>query len=275
MKNKIQKILTLIEQKYNVRILYSCEGGSRAWGFASRDSDWDVRFIYVRPLERYLTVFNDNSTTIDRNNSNLVKDFEKFDIDLVGWDLKKTLSHLAKHNTNLISWLTDTQSELTYVETEESERLKQIAYECFCPKTTYNAMIGIANRTFKNFIDCTSSPRTKKYMYLVRPILCCMWIEYYSTIPPVRMENIYNDCLIQPEIKKNGIFNVILRLVEQKKSGTEKDTCARIKSIEDFYLEKKDYYTSISQGLPSFVKTSEELKDLKADIDSNFINFLM
>ena len=34
-----------IEKKYNVIVLYATESGSRAWGFASPDSDFDERFI--------------------------------------------------------------------------------------------------------------------------------------------------------------------------------------------------------------------------------------
>ena len=43
-----------IEAREHVRILHCVESGSRAWGFASPDSDYDVRFVYVRPLEHYL-----------------------------------------------------------------------------------------------------------------------------------------------------------------------------------------------------------------------------
>lgn len=52
-----QKLLEL-EQTENIKILYACESGSRAWGFASPDSDFDVRFIYVRPLDYYLSITN-------------------------------------------------------------------------------------------------------------------------------------------------------------------------------------------------------------------------
>ena len=50
----IKEKLSQIEKRENIRILYACESGSRAWGFASPDSDYDVRFIYVRPNIRKL-----------------------------------------------------------------------------------------------------------------------------------------------------------------------------------------------------------------------------
>lgn len=49
----IPEKLAEIENRENVRILHCVESGSRAWGFASPDSDFDVRFIYVRPKDFY------------------------------------------------------------------------------------------------------------------------------------------------------------------------------------------------------------------------------
>ena len=54
MRNRILKELQKIEEKENVKIIMAIESGSRAWGFASPDSDYDVRFIYVRKKEDYL-----------------------------------------------------------------------------------------------------------------------------------------------------------------------------------------------------------------------------
>lgn len=54
MREKIQEQLRRIEEAENIKILLSVESGSRAWGFASPDSDYDVRFIYIRRLEDYL-----------------------------------------------------------------------------------------------------------------------------------------------------------------------------------------------------------------------------
>ena len=54
MKEKIQEQLRRIEEAENIKILLAVESGSRAWGFASPDSDYDVRFIYIRRLEDYL-----------------------------------------------------------------------------------------------------------------------------------------------------------------------------------------------------------------------------
>ena len=44
---RVRNALAQVEAERNVRVLFACESGSRAWGFASRDSDYDVRFLYV------------------------------------------------------------------------------------------------------------------------------------------------------------------------------------------------------------------------------------
>lgn len=84
-----------IERKENVKIIYAVESGSRAWGFDSQDSDYDVRFIYVRPLNDYLSL-EDIKDTID---------YELNDVfDINGWDLKKALKLLYKSNPTLYEW---------------------------------------------------------------------------------------------------------------------------------------------------------------------------
>jgi len=47
MRERVRQQLHEIEQRFNVTVLYACESGSRGWGFASPDSDYDVRFLYV------------------------------------------------------------------------------------------------------------------------------------------------------------------------------------------------------------------------------------
>jgi predicted nucleotidyltransferase len=59
MNKKIQSELIRIENERGVRVLYAVESGSRAWGFASTDSDYDRR-DYLRGdvvwLKKYLYV---------------------------------------------------------------------------------------------------------------------------------------------------------------------------------------------------------------------------
>ena len=104
-----------IEEKEHVRVLHVVESGSRAWGFASPDSDYDVRFIYVRDKKFYLSL-KDNKDFIDWELNEV--------LDINGWDLKKALQHFHKSNATLFEW---SNSPVVYYTTDE---WKQLYYKC-------------------------------------------------------------------------------------------------------------------------------------------------
>ena len=115
----IKEKLSQIERRENIRILYACESGSRAWGFASADSDYDVRFIFVRPLEDYLRI-KDLPDFIDSELN------EVYDIN--GWDFKKFCNQLNKSNPVLFEWI---QSPIVYKSTSEWEEFREQFLSCF------------------------------------------------------------------------------------------------------------------------------------------------
>ena len=87
----MENIITIfkeIEERKKIKILYACETGSRAWGFPSPDSDYDVRFIYMHERDWYLSL-NDRDDTVETMQG---------DLDITGWDLKKSLVLLKKSN---------------------------------------------------------------------------------------------------------------------------------------------------------------------------------
>ena len=114
MKDTIQKELAQIEQTQNVRILLAVESGSRAWGFASPDSDYDVRFIYVRPKDAYLRL---------QKHRDVIELPINDALDINGWDLTKTLRLLHKSNPTLFEW---GASPIVYLETDFAARFKSV-----------------------------------------------------------------------------------------------------------------------------------------------------
>ncbi|MEO0640653.1 MAG: nucleotidyltransferase domain-containing protein, partial [Bacteroidota bacterium] len=104
MNERILHALHQLEEQENIKIVYAVESGSRAWGFASPNSDWDVRFLYIRPEDWYLSI-DEKRDVIER----MLPD----DLDLAGWDFKKALKLFRKSNPPLLEWL---RSPLIYLE---------------------------------------------------------------------------------------------------------------------------------------------------------------
>ncbi|MDO5133469.1 MAG: nucleotidyltransferase domain-containing protein [Eubacteriales bacterium] len=174
---EIQDSLDQIERKYGVRILLAVESGSRAWGFASPDSDYDVRFIYMHEPAEYLRV-------------DPVKDVIEWQLDEVldinGWDVKKALLAYGKGNPNIIEWA---NSNVIYRKNDAWDSLKQTALHYFSEKAALCHYYGTAKKTLKMYL-MDDQVRYKKYFYALRPLLCCRWIEAFHEAPPVEFDRL-------------------------------------------------------------------------------------
>src|SRR6476619_733662 len=135
MKKEILKRLDQIERKENVRIFYACESGSRAWGFESTDSDWDVRFIYVHPRDWYLSIdVEEKRDVIERT----IND----ELDISGWDIRKALKLLRKSNPPLLEWLT---SPIVYKEIgETAKQLREAMAQFYSPISAFYHYLHMA-----------------------------------------------------------------------------------------------------------------------------------
>ena len=155
---EINEKLDEIECKEGVRILYAVESGSRAWGFASPDSDYDVRFIYVRPYEDYLRLVEPRD----------VIEWQLGDVlDINGWDLKKTLRQFAKGNATLFEW---SGSPIVYRTTDEWNRIREVSKHFFSERSAVCHYYGTANSTLQGYL-LGDTVRYKKYFYALRPLL--------------------------------------------------------------------------------------------------------
>ncbi len=174
---KIQEKLTTIEKKEKVRILLAVESGSRAWGFASPDSDYDVRFIYARTLEDYLR--------LDEKKDVIEWQLDEI-LDINGWDLKKALLQFRRGNATLFEW---SNSPIIYKKTPEWDRIYQTAKSYFSVKSSLYHYYATAQNTFSNYLT-GEKVKYKKYFYALRPLLACRYIEEYHSIPPVLFDEL-------------------------------------------------------------------------------------
>jgi len=186
----IERRLCEVENKHDVRIVYAVESGSRAWGFASPDSDYDVRFIYVHKKERYLSVraYRDViETPLD----------EVWDIN--GWDAKKALALFRKSNTALLEWL---QSPIVYRESKTMALWKSSIAEAFDARACHHHYFNMAKRTIETSLK-SEHVKLKKYFYALRPLLACLYIEEKHGVMPTEFHAMLHKVSVPDNIRES------------------------------------------------------------------------
>ena len=246
---EIQENLDAIERKHHVRILLAVESGSRAWGFSSPDSDYDVRFIYMHEPKEYLRI-------------DVWKDTIEWQLDEVldinGWDLKKALLAFAKGNPNIMEWA---NSPTVYRKAPEWDGIREIAMQYFSKKSALCHYYGTANNTYMSFLT-GEQIRYKKYFYALRPLLCCRWIERYQEAPPMEFEKLLTLFDGTETDLNDQLLAAIRELLSQKAMTKEKelnpqmpaiigfisDECRRQKALSDTALDDhKHDYTALNE----------------------------
>jgi uncharacterized protein len=223
--NAIKGILASIEQKYKIRILYACETGSRAWGFPSPDSDYDIRFIYMNDINWYLSLAARKDTI----------EYMDGDWDVTGWDLKKSLLLLKKSNAPLIERFC---SPIEYYADEPFKLdFKKLVTHCYSPTAVFFHHYSLALKFWEDIKD-EESFKLKNFFYLVRSLLSCNWIIHDKSVVPMHMEGLmkYIDEGQKDELRKliqlkatvgekyvhkkeSRLQNWIVGLFEQMESG--------------------------------------------------------
>jgi len=222
MQDKILRRLGEIEAREQVKILYACESGSRAWGFASRDSDWDVRFIYVHQHDWYLSV--DAERRQDVIELPIVDD-----LDINGWDIRKALWLLRKSNPPLLEWI---HSPIVYLQqTGFADHLRELLPTYYSFRACHYHYLSMAKSNFREYLQ-GEQVRLKKYLYVLRPLLAVSWMEQGRGQIPVEFDGLL-DCLQDDEVKGE-----IVTLVERKIAGDELDRGNRVDALNRF-IEKE------------------------------------
>lgn len=178
MKTVIKNKLLEIEKSNQIKILYANESGSRAWGFPSPDSDYDVRFIYVKPMDSYLSIKKDD-------------DFLNFpindELDVYGWDVKKVLQLVYKSNTTPFEWL---QSPIVYMQHEGfKEILFELCHNYFNAKGNIHHYIGIAKNALSS-LNNNNEIKIKKLFYVLRSLLSAKWCVEKKSIAPMTIQEL-------------------------------------------------------------------------------------
>jgi len=220
-----------IEQLENIRVIHCIESGSRAWGFASPDSDYDVRFIYVRPPEFYLR--------LDKTRD--VIEWQLDDtLDINGWDLQKALRLLYSSNPTLFEW---NSSPIVYKTTPEWAEISAIIDQFFQKKAGLYHYLSTARKNYREYLK-GDTVRLKKYFYVLRPILACRWILEKQTPPPMLFSKLAEACLDE------ALVPAVNKLLKLKMETPEIGTGPRIDVINDYLDASIEEVDQLIQTLP-------------------------
>ena len=194
-----------VESEQNVRVLYACESGSRAWGFASRDSDYDVRFLYVHSRDWYLSV-EDRRDVVERPLTD--------ELDLSGWELRKALRLLRKSNPPLLEWL---KSPVVYRhESKFTREFSELAAGFYSPRRCFAHYLHMAFGNWRHYLEGRDEVSLKKYLYVFRPLLACRWVARGLGQVPMLFHELVDGVLEETEVR-----NALGELVARKQSGDE------------------------------------------------------
>jgi predicted nucleotidyltransferase len=292
----VKQKLPEIEKEHGVTILYAVESGSRACGFESVDSDYDIRFVYAHTKNWYLNILpkkdvieypienefdclakgsylahqgeikgmNPETNTLQKQKppslrSTVAPIGQGGVFDYSGWDLRKTMFLVNKSNPVFFEWL---RSPIIYHKDDYFYTImEQLSKEYFSPVSSIYHYLHMANGNYRQYLQ-SDTVKIKKYFYVLRPILACMWIENYMESPPMEFEKL----LIQ--ITDKELLSIINELLIKKKSGIEFGIEPKIKIINDFV-------DAMLEHLANAVKTFDPKKKPKQELlENGFIKIL-
>lgn len=217
LKELITTKLESLEREQNVCVLYACESGSRAWGFASQDSDYDVRFIYSHPTDWYMSI---------RDGRDVIEQPIEQGVDLAGWDIRKALALFRKSNPPLLEWL---DSPICYLERFGfAARLRDLLPHYYSPRSCLHHYWHMAQGNFDKYVS-GESIQQKRYFYVLRPVLACIWIERGLGVVPMEFGK-----LVKRLVESADLRTEITALLERKMSGMELDEGPRLPAIHSF-----------------------------------------
>lgn len=217
--DRINEKLLEIQEREGVFIFYACESGSRAWGFPSANSDYDVRFLYIRERDFYLSIdVEDRRDVIEVP----IND----ELDISGWDLRKALRLLRKSNPPLLEWLS---SPIVYMQDDELlAKFRSLVPISYSPTACMYHYLHMARGNYREHLK-GDEVAVKKYFYVLRPLLAIKWIEERAEVVPMEF-GVMVDALLPDSNLRSEIRN----LIERKKQGDELNREPKIPVISEF-----------------------------------------
>jgi hypothetical protein len=231
------------------------EGGSRAWGYSTPESDFDVKFVFSHQHQKYKALWDprDNFT------------FKQEPLyDFCGWDLKKFLNLLYKGNAQC--WET-MGSDVTYYTTDAGETLKEFTKEKLSNNLVGVAYhyLGLTHTTYKTrMVECKESS-TKKYFYVARPLLAVEQMVNEHRLPSLNFQSLLKETREYANVPED-VFDTFQHLLTMKRSGElTKETLGRLENVDKWVMERLDYYfkqVKLENLLPKTEQNREEYNEM-------------
>ena len=217
----IQKKLDEIEKKHNIKIIYACEVGSKAWGSDSRNSDFDIRYIYVSNKSHY----------INEPQKDFIKNELNDEFDIYGFDLSKILESLQKQHYNAYEWI---NSPIKYRTSPISENLEELINQKSNPKNLFKNYLNLSDNNYMNLIKKQEKVEIKSYLFVLKTLLMAEYINNTGKLPPLNIQEIFD-----LELKENkDISNIANELLLQKKTSSKQESVAHIPVLDSFIEDK-------------------------------------
>jgi len=246
---EIERRLERVEHERGVRILFACESGSRAWGFPSVNSDYDVRFLYASTPDCYLSVFAQRD---------VIEEPIVDEIDLSGWDLRKTLRLLYRSNPALLEWLS---CPIVYRTDELAlAPLLKLSEVAFSPLAAYHHYLAMA-RQHVHRMGKDEEVKLKHYLYTLRPLLACQWILSFQSQPPMLFGE-----LLEQLLPPGSLLDCIEHLVALKSGERETRKVPHVAELDDFISSTYESLASAPAPHPH--------APLKPQFDAAFLEIL-
>ena len=228
---RVAERIDRLEAEHGVTALYVCESGSRAWGFPSTDSDYDVRVLYAHPRDWYLSI--DLERCDDTIDPPIVDE-----IDVHGWDLRKALGLFQSTNPTLLEWL---RSPLVYRESAAvMRRWRGLIPDYYTPDAIGPAYRGMAQSVAEQNLTGETVSH-KAYLYVLRALLAVRWIEQEQNPPPVVFMR-----LVEATVERADIREAVDALVARKRTGQEQESGPRLPTLHDFIEAELDRQAALS-----------------------------
>ena len=225
---QIEQNLSEIESSNDVTIIKAIESGSRAWGFPSPDSDYDVRFIYAHPKDWYIQL-NEQRDVIERPIDAV--------LDISGWDIRKAINLANRGNAVVQEWLL---SPIVYRACDSHAQISSLIAQAFDATASYHHYRAMAKKALLD-IESSEVKKLKRFFYFARATLCAAWCRDQKTMPSI----VFDHLLIENFLNKS-VIDEIHQLVEKKAEEPESST---LEVPTEVFSALKTLFTSLPKSL--------------------------